>query len=206
MPKDEVYEAIKHKILLGYYKPSDPLNERELMEEYKIGKTPLREVFFRLQHDGLIRRFPRLGTVVSPLDTKKLYNVAEIRHHLEGIVAKLAVERISDATLEEIRVGIEVMKKAIEEEDRSLFASEEAHLHSLLYAATGNLALKEFIEAQYSLFTRAWFMVERTPVDLTEQLNDWKNIYQGLREKDVEKTAESNMKHFERYFVLLRSL
>ena len=206
MLKDEAYAALKRQILIGYYGPGDLLNERDLMNEYKIGKTPLREVFFRLQRDGLIRRFPRVGTIVSPIDTKKLHDVAEIRFYLEGIVARLAVKRISEKTLEEMGASLQKMEDAAKEKRISSFAAEEASLHSMLYSATGNAALKEFIEEQYGLFTRIWFTVERTPMDLTEQLNHWKVTYQALREKDEEKAAVSNMKHFEEYFNHLKSM
>ena len=206
MTKDGVYEAIKQRILIGDYKPGDLLNERTLLDEYQIGKTPLREVFFRLQNDGLIRRFPRVGTIVSPIDTKRLYDVAEIRYYLEGIVARLAVRRISGKALEEMRACLERMADATREANNSAFAEEEAGLHSRLYAATGNAALKEFIETQYSLFTRIWFSVERTPIALAEQLDHWKSIYQALLEKDEEKAVASNMKHFEDYFNRLKSM
>ena len=206
MTKDRVYEAIKQQILTGYYKPGDLLNERTLLDEYKIGKTPLREIFFRLQNDGLIRRFPRVGTIVSPIDTKRLYDVAEIRHYLEGIVARLAVRRISNKALEEMRAGLQRMEDAVKEGRNSAFAEEEAGLHNMLYAATGNTALKEFIETQYNLFTRIWFSVERTPVAFVEQLEHWKGIYQALCEKDEEKAVAGNMRHFEDYFNRLKSM
>ena len=206
MSKDRVYEAIKRKILTGHYKPGDLLSERVLLDEHAIGKTPLREIFFRLQHDGLIRRFPRVGTIVTPIDTKKLHDIAEIRHYLEGIVAKLAVQRISDKALEEMRVSLQKLEDAVKEGCIHSFADEESRLHNLLYAATGNSALREFIEGQYNLFTRMWFTVDRTPVDLAEQLGHWKAIYQALRDKDEEKAVESNVKHFEDYFNRLKSM
>jgi DNA-binding GntR family transcriptional regulator len=206
MSKDTVYAAIKQHILVGRYRPGDPLNERELMDEYAIGKTPLREVFFRLQSEGLIRRFARIGTIVAPIDTKKVYDVAEIRFYLEGIVARLAVRRISAAALEAMSATLQKMEEVAREENHSAFAAEEAALHNMLYTAAGNVALKEFIEAQYSLFTRIWFSVDRTPVDLTEQLNHWKAICQALRERDEEKAVASNRKHFEVYFDRLKSM
>jgi len=206
MPKDEVYNAIKQQILLGHYKPGDLLIERVLMEEYKIGKTPLREVFFRLLHDGLIRRYSRIGTIVAPIDTQRLNDVAEIRLHLEGIAARLAVKRISDKTLEAMRAALQKMEEAANEGRNECFAAEDANLHNMLYAATGNVVLKEFIEEQYNLFARIWFAMERTPMDLTEQLNHWKSIYQALREKDEEKAVASNTKHFEDYFKHLKSM
>ena len=206
MLKDAVYEAIKQQILIGHYGPGDLLNERALMDEYKIGKTPLREIFIRLQNDGLIRRYSRVGTIVAPIHTKKLHEVAEIRSYLEGIVARLAVKRISDKALEKMRASLQQMEEAIQAGEISAFATEEANLHTMLYAAAGNTTLKEFIEAQYSIFTRIWFSVERTPMDLTEQLNHWKATYQALIEKDEEKAAASNIKHFEDYFNHLSSM
>ena len=137
---------------------------------------------------------------------KKLRDIAEIRNHLEDIVANLAIKRISGKMLEEMRVRLQNIENAVQEENVTRFAVEEANLHNLLYTATGNIALKEFIESQYNLFTRIWFTVERTHIDLTEQLNDWQSIYQALCEKDKEKAAESNKKHFEKYFNHLKSI
>jgi len=206
MLKDEVYAAIKQQILIGYYGPGDLLSERALMDAYKIGKTPLREIFLRLQGDGLIRRFSRVGTIVAPINTKKLYEVAEIRYYFEGIVARLAAKRITDKALEEMRVSLQTMEDAIQEGNVGAFAAEEARLHAILYAAAGNTALREFIEAQYDIFTRMWFSVERTPMDWTAQLHHWQATYQALCEKDEEKAAVNNMKHFEDYFNHLKSM
>jgi len=206
MLKNTVYEAIKQRILVGHYKAGDLLNERALMEEYGIGKSPLREVFFSLQHDGLIRRYSRIGTVVAPIDTKKLRDVVEVRHHLEAIVASLAVKRISDKTLEEMGAGLQRMEDAVQANDHTAFAAEEANLHNLLYTATDNMALKEFIESQYSLFTRVWFSVERSPIDMMEPFKDWQAIYQALCEKNEKKVVESNRRHFKKYFNLLRTV
>ena len=205
MLKENVYDAIKQQIIVGRYQPGDPLNDRTLMEEFKIGKTPLREIFFRLQHEGFIRRIPRLGTVVTTVDTKKLFDVADIRHNLEGMVASLAVKKISAKTLDEMATCLHNLENAIKDMDLCCFAREEARLHVLLYIASGNLALKEFIETQYSLFARAWFTMERSPEDLTEQMNHWQDIYQAICEKDEEKAVASNMKHFEAFYYRLKS-
>jgi DNA-binding GntR family transcriptional regulator len=206
MSKNNTYAAIKQQILIGHYKPGDLLNERALMDEYGIGKTPLREIFLHLERDGLIRRYARIGTIVSPIDTRMVYDVAEIRHYLEDIVARLAVKRISEKMLEEMSAGLKRMEDAIKEENHDYFAQEEAGLHNMLYTATGNSALKAFIEKQYELFTRIWFSVSRTPMDLTVQLNHWKAIWQALRDRDEEQAVASNTKHFEDYFEHLKSM
>ena len=206
MSNNKAYENIKRQIIRGRYAPGDPLNERTLMDEYKIGKTPLREILLRLQNEGLIRRFARLGTVVAPIDVKKLREGAELRHHIENIVARLAVRRISGSALEEMRAGLQKLEDAFTTGDVGRFEEEENRLHNLLYAAAGNAELKQLIENQFELFTRAWFALERAPVNLAEQLHDWQAICQALCEKDEEKAAASCMKHFATYFSHLTSM
>ena len=95
MLKDSVYNAIRTRIITQDLPPGSRINEKQFMDEYGIGKTPLREVFFRLQYDGLIRRFPRSGTIVAPLDFGELRDAAEIRLALEGLVGDLAAKLIT---------------------------------------------------------------------------------------------------------------
>ena len=45
--KDNVYNAIRTRIIVQDLPPGARINEKQLMDEYGIGKTPLREVFFR---------------------------------------------------------------------------------------------------------------------------------------------------------------
>lgn len=204
--KDEIYEDIKQKIIVGHYRPGDLLNEQKLMSEYKIGQTPLREVFFRLQDSGLIRRYARIGTIVAPIDTKRINDIAEIRLYFEEIVAKLAVQRISGEALAAMGVALQKLEDAVRESRHDSFAAEQTKLHSMLYAAAGNRALKEFIDEQYSLFARVWYSVDRGPIDMEGPLKDWQDIYQALCDKDEEKAVASNKKHFEKYLDRLKSM
>lgn len=205
MLKERVYQAIKHRIILQDLKPGDRLNERELMEEYTIGKTPLREIFLRLQHEGLIRRFPRSGTIVSPIDFKELRDAAEIRLELEGLVAKLAVRRISPRDIKKMEDLIGEMERAfsggaLNEE----FIEAETSLHTLLYELTDNSRLKAIIVEQHSLFARLWFSAERTGMDLRGQIDDWKTLYAACRDKDEERAAAINREHFHTFYDFLR--
>ena len=205
MLKEKVYQAIKHKIILQELKPGERLNERELMEEYDIGKTPLREIFFRLQHEGLIRRFPRSGTIVSPIDFKELRDSAEIRLELEGLVGRLAAKRVTPEALQEMHDKIQALAKAIKDgvitED---VISTETSLHTLLYGLTDNQRLIGIIIEQQNLFARLWFSAKRTGLDLKGQLEDWKKLYAALEKGDEEKASELNRDHFHTFYKFLR--
>lgn len=206
MLKERVYQSIKNRIIVQELKPGDHLNEKELMEEYDIGKTPLREIFFRLQHDGLIRRFPRSGTIVAPIDFKELRDAAEIRLALEGLVARLAVRRMTPAVLKDMQALIQIMVEHSQNGVNEDFISAETSLHSLLYDTADNSRLKDFIAEQHSLFARMWFSTERTHPDLVGQIDDWNNLYQAFLSGDEDRAEAVNRAHFDTYYTHLKSL
>lgn len=206
MLKEHVYQSVKNRIISQELKPGDCLSEKELMEQYDIGKTPLREIFFRLQYEGLIRRFPRSGTIVAPIDFKELRDAAEIRLVLEGLVARLAVRRVTPVVLESMSHFIRIMEENAENGVTEDFMSAEISLHSLLYDTADNKRLKDLITEQHSLFARMWFASKCNHPALIWQIEDWKNLYRALVNSDENEAEAVNRAHFETYYKYLKSL
>lgn len=98
MNRDEFYTAFKHDIITSKLKPGELLKEKQIMQDYGIGRLPMREIMVRLQQENLIETIPRMGTVVTRLDIKHMRDVVELRLELECVVAKLAAERITGRT------------------------------------------------------------------------------------------------------------
>lgn len=206
MLKNEVYSAIKTRIITQEMEPGCRVNEKELMAEYDIGKTPLREVFFRLQREGLIRRFPRSGTIVSPIDFTELREAAEIRLVLEGLVGELACKRISDERLDELCGQTDHLDDLMREGVRSNYIITESKLHSMLYEAARNGKLVQTITEQQSIFARMWFSVDRTSIDLAGQVRDWRSICKALRKRDAQRVAKLNQEHFSTFYNTFKKL
>lgn len=206
MFKDNVYNSIRTKIITQEFPPGARINEKQLMEEYGIGKTPLREIFFRLQYDGLIRRFPRSGTIVAPIDFGELREAAEIRLALEGLVGDLASKQITFEQLEAMRRHTDLLEQTARGGVHAEYVITEAQLHGMLYAATRNEKLRQTITEQQSLFSRIWFSIERTPGDLAPQVDDWRNICDALAERDARRVAQINRQHFRTFYNYLKSI
>lgn len=205
MQKDAVYESIRTRIITQDLKPGSRINEKELMETYDIGKTPLREIFIRLQLEGLIRRFPRSGTIVAPIDFGELREAAEIRLALESLVGELATRHITAKQLAELKRRIDNLEKASKEGVQAKYIITETQLHLMLYDATRNNKLKAMIAEQQGLFSRMWFSVDRTPDDLVSQVADWRNIYKALQKKDAALVIKINTGHFSTFYNYLKT-
>ncbi len=102
MLSDEAYRAIKRKIATLELPPSSLINEQKLVQELGIGRTPVREALHRLALENLVTIVPRRGTFVSNVGITDLQELAEIRQELEGLAARLAVERMDADYLAEM--------------------------------------------------------------------------------------------------------
>jgi len=206
MLKDDVYSAIKTRIITQDMQPGSRINEKDLMAQYNIGKTPLREVFFRMQREGLIRRFPRSGTIVSPIDFTELRESAEIRLALEGLVGELACRHITAEQLERICRFTDLLDVQIQKGLRDEYIITESGLHALLYESAHNGKLVQTITEQQSLFARMWFSVKRTDLDFAGQVNDWRGICEALQKRDAERVATLNKEHFSTFYNSFKTL
>lgn len=98
----EIYRTIKDRILFLEYTPGQILNENILAEEFGVSRTPLREVFNRLEWEQLVKILPRTGTMVIEIEFQKMLNVFQIRFEIEELAGMLAGEHITDDHLEKI--------------------------------------------------------------------------------------------------------
>ncbi len=63
----QLYEILRKQILAGTWKPGDMLpTETELLEEYELSRTTVRQSLDMLVNDGLIYRQRGRGTFISP--------------------------------------------------------------------------------------------------------------------------------------------
>ncbi|WP_017298641.1 GntR family transcriptional regulator [Nodosilinea nodulosa] len=108
---DRIYQQLKQMAMTYKFRPGEPLNEVELAASFGVSRTPLREVLNRLVAEGLLDFVPRKGFSCKPLDTKRVFDLYEVRCGLEMMSAKLATERASD---DEIDALIQFWKTATE--------------------------------------------------------------------------------------------
>jgi DNA-binding transcriptional regulator YhcF (GntR family) len=66
----QIYRGIRGKIISGALPQGSRLRERELAEEFRVSRVPLREAFPQLEADGFIQSSPRRGVRVTSLTLK----------------------------------------------------------------------------------------------------------------------------------------
>jgi DNA-binding GntR family transcriptional regulator len=74
-----------------------------LSRRYRLGHAPLRSALQRLVEQGLVTNRRRLGHVVTPITVRDIRDIFHLRRILEPVAVELAVGRISQRQLIELR-------------------------------------------------------------------------------------------------------
>lgn len=206
--KQKVYEKLRFQIIRNQLRAGEILNEKKLMAQFKIGRTPLREIFLQLQRDKLIQIIPRMGTLVAPLDFINFREIVEIRRALEALAGQLAVKRITDeqiARLKEILKKAATARKLAPEDTMRDISQYDMEFHDCLYEATQNTRLKEMLHEQQNATARYWFQLGLKLEDLFFQMEQLEIAVKGLEERNVEKVQIALQKHIELFVDRVKS-
>ena len=135
---DEVYEAIKAKIMDHSIAPGERIGIDALARDLEVSPTPVREALARLEADGLVGKRPMVGYNATALLTRDEFeHLFEVRLLLEPAAAGHAAARgavvASVFPVPDPRPG----------DGYAAFTAADAEFHDTIAVASGNPLLAE---------------------------------------------------------------
>jgi len=199
--KREIYENLRYRIITNEFGAGQQLYEKELMQEYQIGRTPLREIFQELRRNGLIEIIPKLGTRVVSMDLRTLRDTIQLRRELEGLAAELAALRIEPDQFH--RLG-QLLQSASQVKTNAMadlqkLSDIDMEFHGVLYDASGNRQLKEMIGSLLYKMSMYWFQVGFSAAEFREQFDELEELLRAIEkrnEKDAKEIMKRHIDHF----------
>jgi len=138
---EQVTLRLRNLIIEGRIAPGAKLNERELSEQLKVSRTPLREAIKHLAAEGLVDLLPNRGAVAVKLTETDVQHAFEVLAGLEALSGELAAQRASDAERAEIRAMHYEMLASFTRRDLSGYYAMNARIHAAINAAAQNPVL-----------------------------------------------------------------
>lgn len=148
MPKistDRIRHLVEERIASGIWPPGCAISEAELVQEFGVSRTPVREALLQLSALGFVRIVPRAGIFVAKLSVKELLAMLETLAHLEGLCARLSATRIAAADQLQLQRLQAEAGRAVETADAGRYAALNQDFHQLLYRSCLNPFLVEQI-------------------------------------------------------------
>lgn len=113
--QQNIYWQLRDEIVSLVLVPGTVISTQETADRLGASRTPVREAFIRLQRENLLEVTPQKATVVSHIDTKRVWQERFVREALEVENLDRFMEIVNEDILEVMRQNLRQQKLAMEE-------------------------------------------------------------------------------------------
>jgi DNA-binding GntR family transcriptional regulator len=191
---DKAYHAIRGLIVSLELAPGAVIDERNLIEQLGIGRTPVREALRRLAQERLVEVYPRRGMFVTGVDVRELARLSEVRVVLEPEAARFAAERATEAD----RAALTALIEELDAGGSELMGLDE-RIHRAVYRAAHNDLLEATLEQYYVLALRIWSIALDRAHELEEAVEAHRTLLEAINDGDGERAAEMMRAHVQNF-------
>ncbi len=111
---NDILNCLIKEIITLKLPPGKVISETETAKRFNVSRTPIREVFKRLEYENLIKTTPYKGTVITPINLDKLNDFMFVREKLEIGVLEELIDTITDEFVVALKVEIIRQRNLIE--------------------------------------------------------------------------------------------
>lgn len=149
--KDDLYRALKRKILTMELQPGEALDEITLGKQTKLSRTPVREILRRMAGEGFVEIAQNRGAYVSSMNYKMLRDFFRTAPAIYASISALAAENRTASQLDALKASQRLFCAAIEASDPDSMAYHNNDFH---------LIIGEMADNQY-----LWPSLQRLSID-----------------------------------------
>lgn len=188
---EQAYASLRTLILDRKISAGSPLQEGRLADDLRISRTPMREALVRLAGEGLLVRRDARSYAVRALGTKEYFDCMRAREIIECEAIVLAVDKITDAQLDELDADLKTLDAGVHDEIEHWHFDDR--FHQLISSASGNVVLPRLVE---ELRVNARLFRLHSPLHRQrENHEEHGEIISALRARDPERARAAMREH-----------
>ncbi len=161
--KQDVFESIYGDIVNGVYPFDHVFNERELVEKYRVSRSPIRDALTELCSEKILRSIPRYGYEIVRVTERDVRDIARFRLAVEAP----AFRENSPKYHEKMYEIVKEFNRAADENIRirppniSILWQANIEFHLALYSFTDNLYVEHVLRKAMRMMYRAYSQLYR---------------------------------------------
>lgn len=195
----DVYEAIFNQLMALKIAPGARITVDNLVREFNVSHTPIREALGRLEGEGLVVKQHLVGYRAAPQITRKRFDdLYELRLLLEPDGAAKAAKAMDAGKLAALRQAAGVMAQRESGDERvhySTFARQDATFHDRIMEFAGNELIREMLTFQHTHFHIFRLMFHRRVTE--EALGEHAALLEALTAGDPDAAKQAMRIHIE---------
>jgi len=190
---ESLRQQLEGAIAAGHLEPGSRLDEQEIAQRFGVSRTPVREAFRLMAANNLVELRGRQGATVRAIKAEALIEMFQVMAELEGLCARLAARRVSQAWRNEISEIHQRLISSGETGDIDVFYDVNQEFHEAIYEASRNAFLADQtrrLRNQVAAYRRR---VTRMPNRIADTVREHEAIMQAILAHDPER-AHSTMR------------
>jgi DNA-binding FadR family transcriptional regulator len=212
-----VAQRVMRDVVRDGMEPGDLLPpERVMLETYETGRGTLREALRLLEFQGVIALKPGPGggpILLNPaashlastlqlllqLNRATYRSIVEVRSAMEPMTSQLAAQRISDESLEELRLTVERMHDFLD--DRDAFLDSNKRFHDVIAWSSGNVLFSYLVDSLLDILDGTVIGIDYPRHRRVAILKAHEEIYTALARRDPQASLDRMREHIDAYAV-----
>jgi DNA-binding GntR family transcriptional regulator len=195
MEKNSIYEDLKLQIAQEKLVPGQWLIERELCETYKISRTPMREILWKLTVDGFLEQEANRGFVVRRLGLEQIFEIFQTREAIEGMAARLACLKGGETFRSILREIKNKIARTNIESDPAAGIALGRELHRAIMETAQNRIMADINKRLANMTVLTANITKRSPAIEKASAEAHLNIINAVLEQDQEKAEKMMREH-----------
>lgn len=195
--RDKVYKQLRQGMLNGALKPGERLVERKLAEQLGVSRTPVREAIRMLELEGLVSHLPRIGAVVSRVNDYEVLEVYRIRAVLEGLIARMAAEKIVPEQLDGLINLVESIETAAAQGNVDNLEKNHLAFNDTIYRAAASPRLYGMISSLSDFIARFTRIGYCYPGRIAEATREHRELLEAIKLHDGDLAERIAREHIE---------
>jgi len=199
-------EELKTAMITGKLAPGERLSEEKLAASLKVSRIPLREALRRLEMEGYVTFLPNHEVAVSKPTMEELEDYYAIASVLEGLAARLAVERAQPEELSRLRELHQLLREAYQERDLGRYFEANSNFHHFIAEIAGNERLYRLIDQMRREIKKTRIFSLHLPQRLDYSMREHDQILDAFLKQNPELAEATIVRHLKNQMEALKKM
>jgi DNA-binding GntR family transcriptional regulator len=197
-------EKLREAIVNGKFAPGERLSEESLAASLHVGRVALREALRSLEAEGYVTFLPNNEVLVSKPtceDVRDYYTIASV---LEGLAARLAVEKAQPEEIARLRELHQTLKEACQKRDLARYFDANSNFHRFIAEIAGNERLYRLVDQLRQEIQKTRILSLRLPQRLDYSMREHDQILDAFLKRNPQLAESTMVRHLNNQMETLR--
>lgn len=193
--RESAEQTLRAAISRGDLLPGHRLVEADLAELVGVNRSSVRAAIDALIAEGLVERVPHRGARVRVVSSEEAVAITECRMPLEGLLARKAAERITDAEIGRLRTHLEGMVEVVDSGDLLKYSDLIQQLHGMVHDAARHPIAAGLVGRLQAQLVRHQFQLSLRPGRPRVSLAELTALVHAVADRDPDRADAAAVAH-----------